>query len=74
MKKRGIRGQIWIETVIYTLIAFFMIGIVLAFVRPKILEFQDKIIIDRSINLMDHLNNNILSIAQAEKETEEQLH
>ncbi|MHA1988096.1 MAG: hypothetical protein ACW98D_15785 [Promethearchaeota archaeon] len=58
------RGQIWIETVIYTLIAFIMIGLVLAFVKPKIEEIQDKTIVEQSIKLMEEINTIILSIVQ----------
>ncbi len=52
MKKRG---QIWVETVIYILIAFVMIGLVLSFVKPKIEELRDKAIIEQSIELMNNL-------------------
>ena len=34
------RGQIWVETVIYTLIALILIGLVLTFITPKIKEIQ----------------------------------
>ena len=52
--KRGKRkkGQIWVETVIYTLIAFAMIGLALSFVKPKIDEIQDRGIIEQSITLL----------------------
>ena len=32
MKKEG---QVWVETVVYTLIAFVLIGLVLSFAKPK---------------------------------------
>ena len=64
MGKRETRGQVWVETMIYTMVAFFMIGIVLAFVRPKILEFQDRVIIERSVNTMDEIHQNVLSVAR----------
>lgn len=57
-------GQIWVETVIYTLIAFVLIGAVLAFVKPKIEEIQDKAIIDQSIALMKDLDGAIREIVQ----------
>jgi len=65
--KRGkminnIKAQIWIETVIYTLIALIMIGAVLSFVKPKIQELQDKVIIDQSIKVLEDINNIVLSI------------
>ena len=46
------RGQIWVETMVYTLIAFALIGLVLAFVKPKIQETQDKAIIEQSVNIL----------------------
>jgi hypothetical protein len=54
MKNR--RGQIWVETVIYTLIAFALIGLVLAFVKPKIEEIQDKGIIEQSISVLEDID------------------
>ena len=64
--KRGInrKGQIWIETVIYTLIAFVMIGLVLAYAKPKIEEIQDKAIIEQSIKMMEEINAKIMEVKQ----------
>ena len=59
MKKRG---QIWVETIIYTLIAFAMIGLALAFVKPKIDEIQDRGIIEQSIILLEDIDDVIKSI------------
>jgi hypothetical protein len=54
MKKRG---QIWVETIIYTLIAFAMIGLVLAFVKPRIDEIQDRGITEQSIKLLEDIDD-----------------
>ncbi len=58
----GKRGQIWVETVIYTLIAFIIIGMVLSFVKPKIEEFQDKAIIEQSIEVIKEIDSTIKEI------------
>lgn len=50
------RGQIWVETMIYTLIAFGLIGLILAFAGPKIEEIQDREIIERSMNTLEEIN------------------
>jgi len=50
------KGQVWIETVTYTLIAFVLIGLILAFVKPKIDELQDKALIDQSINVLKQID------------------
>jgi len=61
MKKRG---QIWVETVIYTLIAFAMIGLVLAFAKPEIERIQDKAIIEQSIQVMEDIDITITELVQ----------
>ncbi len=58
------RGQVWVETVIYTLIALVMISLVLAFARPKIVELQDRAITEQSISALEDINTIILSLAQ----------
>jgi len=58
------RGQIWIETVIYTLIAFVLIAAVLAFVKPKIDEVQDKAIVEQSISMIKDIDATIMEIVQ----------
>ncbi|MFQ5531597.1 MAG: hypothetical protein ACE5ES_03200 [Candidatus Nanoarchaeia archaeon] len=60
--KKDKTGQVWIETIIYTLIAFIIIGTVLAFVKPKIQEMQDKAIIEQSIVMMEDLDSTISGI------------
>ena len=57
------RGQIWVETVIYTLIALILIGSVLAFITPKIQEIQDRAIIEQSISILNEIDNIIFSVS-----------
>lgn len=54
---RKIRGQIWVETVIYTLIALALIGMVLAFAIPAIQEKRDESLVESSIRVMDELSS-----------------
>jgi len=58
------RGQVWVETVIYTLIALVMIGLILTFVRPKITEIQDKLVLQQSISMLNNINNVITSLSE----------
>lgn len=60
------KAQVWVETVIYTLIALAMIGAVLAYVTPKIQEIQDKAIIDQSLDVMKTLDNQVVSVSTGE--------
>lgn len=64
------KGQVWVETVIYTMIAFTLIATVLAFVRPKIEEIQDETTIARSLNIIKDIDltiSNVLSGAQGNR-------
>ena len=58
------KGQIWVETVIYTLIALSMIGAVMAFVIPRVQEIQDQAVIEQSIDVMENINEMIVSTVQ----------
>ncbi len=62
--ERDIRGQIWVETVIYTLITLTIIGAVLAFILPRVEEIRDKSIIDQSISVMEDIDSTLLSVVQ----------
>jgi len=56
------KGQVWVETVIYTSIALLMIGMVLAYAKPKIEEFQDKAILEQSLEMFRTIDNTIVTI------------
>ena len=67
--KRGMRdskkAQVWVETVIYTLIGLAVIGILLAIAKPKIDEMKDRAIVDQSIAIMDLVNEKIHAVRAA---------
>ncbi len=56
------RGQVWVETVIYLLIAFIMIGLVLSYVKPKIEDMQDQTMIKQSLEIINEIDNTITTI------------
>ena len=62
---RSKRGQVWIETVIYTSIALLMIGLVLSYAKPKIEKFQDKAILEQSLEMFKAIDNTIRTIGVA---------
>ncbi|VVB80255.1 Uncharacterised protein [uncultured archaeon] len=59
------RAQIWIETVIYTLIALALIGLVLAFAKPKIDSVRDRMLIEQTIDSMNKINDQIAEVQLA---------
>lgn len=53
------KGQIWVETVIYTLIGLVLIGVVLAVVTPKINEYKDRALIEQTMEAMNVVDSKI---------------
>lgn len=58
------RAQVWVETVIYTLIAFALIGIALALIKPQIESIQERAILDQTIILLNGIDSQIFDIVQ----------
>lgn len=56
------RGQVWIETVIYTLIGLTVIGILLGFGKPKIDAMKDRVLIDQTIETLNNINDKIYEV------------
>src|SRR3989344_4613410 len=59
------RGQVWVETVIYTLIGIALIGLVLAILTPKIKEFRDRSVIEQTIESLNILDSKITDVLDA---------
>lgn len=49
------RGQIWVETVLYTLLGLGLMGLVMAFALPKITASQERAVVEQSIQSMNAL-------------------
>ena len=49
-------GQVWIESVLYTLIGLALIALVLAFITPKINEAKDRLVIEQTISSLNELD------------------
>lgn len=65
MLNKNNKAQVWVETVIYTLIGLVLIGIVLAVATPAIQKQKDKSTIERTIDAMNELDRNILGVKGA---------
>ena len=64
-RKRYSLGQVWIETVIYTLIAFVMMGLILSYAKPKIEEIQDNALLKQSTEMLKEIDSTILTMGAA---------
>ncbi len=60
MKKKN--AQIWVETVVYTLIGISIIGILLAVAKPRIDEIRDRLVIEQTIDSFNQIHSRILEI------------
>jgi len=58
------KAQVWIETVLYTIIGLAIIGTVLAFVMPKINQSRDNVMIEQGISAMKELDAKIRDVAK----------
>ncbi len=65
MKKINSHAQVWVETVIYTLIGLAVIGILLAVAKPKIDSMKDKLVIDQSIDALNKINEKIYEVQRS---------
>ena len=59
------RGQVWIETVLYTLIGLALIGLVLAFATPRINEAKDRLAVEQAIESLNALDEKINAVSIA---------
>ncbi len=59
------KGQVWVETVIYTLIGLAIIGLVMAVALPKINQKKDEIIIEQSIEALGNIDDKIYEVQRA---------
>lgn len=59
------KGQVWVETVIYTLIGLALIGLVLAILTPNIREFRDRSVIEQTIESLNTFDSKIIQVLDA---------
>ena len=55
----------WISTVLYTLIGLSIMGLLLAFIRPKIAEMKDSFIIEQTVTSMNDFDGLVSEIRLA---------
>lgn len=51
------RAQVWLETVIYTLVGLGLIALVLAIVTPSLNEYRDRAVIEQSIEALHEIDS-----------------
>lgn len=58
-------GQVWVETVVYTLIGISLIGLVLAIITPQIKDFRDKSLIEQTIDSFNVFDSKVSEVVNA---------
>jgi hypothetical protein len=56
------KAQIWIETVIYTLIGLAIIGVVMGIVKPEIDKKKDSASIAQTIDILNEINSKVTDV------------
>lgn len=56
------KGQVWIEVVIYTLMAMTMMGIVLGIVKPALDERKDALVASQSVDILNAIDMKISEV------------
>lgn len=59
------KAQVWVETVIYTLIGLTIIGVVLAGAKGPIDDKRSEVIIEQAIEALGNVNNKIFEVQRA---------
>jgi type II secretory pathway pseudopilin PulG len=59
------RGQIWVETVVYTLIGLAIIAMLVAVAKPKINQMTEKAVITQTMESLNTLNEQIFDTITA---------
>jgi len=60
--KRKKRGQVWIETVLYSLIGLALIGVALAIITPKINASKDRLVVEQTIDSLNIIDLKIVEL------------
>jgi type II secretory pathway pseudopilin PulG len=63
LKKKS--AQVWVETVIYTLIGLAIIGVILALATPALSKNKDKLIIEQTMSIMNTLDQQIRDVSDS---------
>ena len=59
------RGQIWVETIVYTLIGLAIIAMLVAVAKPKINQMTEKAVITQTMESLNTLNEQIFDTITA---------
>lgn len=53
------KGQVWIETVLYTLIGLAIMGVILSLVKPSLDEKRDQLVLNQVIEILEGIDDQV---------------
>jgi hypothetical protein len=56
------KGQVWIETVLYTLIGLAIMGVILSIVKPTLDQKRDQLILNQATEILDAIEGQISDV------------
>ena len=56
------KGQVWIETVLYTLIGLAIMGVILSLVKPTLDQKRDQLILGQAIEILNGIDSQIADV------------
>jgi len=59
------KGDVWVSTVLYTLIGLAIIGSLIAVLQPKISELKDKLVAEQTVQSLNVLDDTMLRVREA---------
>jgi type II secretory pathway pseudopilin PulG len=63
-REMNFKGQVWIETVLYTLIGLALIGVALGFIMPKINQARDKALVEQAIGSLNEVDSKMNEVIE----------
>lgn len=66
MELKKIKAQVWIETVIYTLIGLAIIAILLSITLPQVDKMKDRTVMTQAVDMLNILNSKILETEESQ--------
>ena len=56
------KGQVWIETVLYTLIGLAIMGVILSIVKPTLDQKRDELVLNQAVEILEAIEGQISDV------------
>jgi hypothetical protein len=56
------KGQVWIETVLYTVIGLAIMGVILSIVKPSLDEKRDQLVLNQAVEILEGIDSQVQEV------------